>query len=264
MTVQAASGLRSSTSTISYESVSDARTAVSRWCNAPRQSRQPYTGTTTLRSTMGRMILRLSPTSCDTRQVARSEAWRGPIPLTLPSLEGDEQAYVAQAVAHGRLAGDGEFTKRSEKFLQEALGVPRVLLTTSCTSALDMAAILLDISSGDEVIVPSFTFVSCANAFVMRGAKPVFADVREDTLNLDETKLEALITPRTKAIVFVNYAGVACAMDALLRIAGAHGVALVEDNAHGLFGAYRGRQLGTFGKLATLSFHETKNFTCGE
>jgi len=142
--------------------------------------------------------------------------------------------------------------------------VKRALVTTSCTHALEMAAMLLDIQPGDEVIVPSFTFVSTPNAFVTRGAKPVFCDVRPDTLNLDETKLEALITPKTKAIVPVHYAGVGCEMDAILDIANRHGVAVVEDNAHGLFGKYKGRWLGTFGGMATQSFHETKNITCGE
>ena len=144
------------------------------------------------------------------------------------------------------------------------LGVARVLLTTSCTHALEMAALLLDIQPGDEVIVPSFTFVSTVNAFVLRGARPVFIDIRPDTLNLDETHLEALITPRTKAILPVHYAGVGCEMDAILEIANRHGIPVVEDNAHGLFGKYKGKYLGTFGCMATQSFHETKNITCGE
>ena len=139
-----------------------------------------------------------------------------------------------------------------------------MLLTTSCTHALEMFAFLLDIQPGDEVILPSFTFVSTVNAFVLRGARPVFADIRPDTLNLDETGLEALITPRTKAIIPVHYAGVGCEMDAILEIARRHHIAVVEDNAHGLFGKYKGRYLGTFGVLAAQSFHETKNFTCGE
>jgi dTDP-4-amino-4,6-dideoxygalactose transaminase len=148
--------------------------------------------------------------------------------------------------------------------LEQLLGVPKVLLTTSCTHALDMAALLLEIGPGDEVIVPSFTFVSTVNAFVLRGARPVFADIRPDTLNLDESRLEALITPRTRAIAVVHYAGVGCEMDTILEIANRYRVAVVEDNAHGLFGRYRGRYLGTFGCLATQSFHETKNLTCGE
>jgi dTDP-4-amino-4,6-dideoxygalactose transaminase len=148
--------------------------------------------------------------------------------------------------------------------LERLLGVPRVLLTPSGTHALELIALLLDIRPGDEVIIPSFTFVSTANAFVLRGARPVFADIRPDTLNLDEAQLERLITPRTRAIVAVHYAGVGCEMDAILEIAARHGIAVVEDNAHGLFGTYKGRYLGTFGSLAALSFHETKNITCGE
>jgi dTDP-4-amino-4,6-dideoxygalactose transaminase len=148
--------------------------------------------------------------------------------------------------------------------LERELGVAKALLTTSCTHALEMAALLLDIKPGDEVIVPSFTFVSTVNAFVLRGATPVFADIRPDTLNLDESGLEELITPRTRAIVPVHYAGIGCEMDTIMELADRHGISVVEDNAHGLFGTYRGRQLGTFGALATQSFHETKNFNCGE
>ena len=148
--------------------------------------------------------------------------------------------------------------------MEKTLGVKRALITTSCTHALEMASVLLDIQPGDEVIVPSFTFVSTPNAFVQRGGRPVFCDVRPDTLNLDETLLESLITPRTKAIVPVHYAGVACEMDAILEIAARHGVSVVEDNAHGLFGKYKGRYLGTLGAMGTQSFHETKNITCGE
>lgn len=186
------------------------------------------------------------------------------IPFNRPSLAGRELEYMAQAVEAGHISGDGPFTKQCHRLLEESLGVPRALLTTSCTHALEMSALLLDIQPGDEVIVPSFTFVSTVNAFVLRGARPVFADIRPDTLNLDETRLEALITPRTKAIVVVHYAGVGCEMDAIMQIAARHGVAVVEDNAHGLFGTYRGQHLGTFGALATQSFHETKNFQCGE
>jgi dTDP-4-amino-4,6-dideoxygalactose transaminase len=144
------------------------------------------------------------------------------------------------------------------------LQIPKALLTTSCTHALEMAAILLDVKPGDEVIVPAFTFVSTINAFVLRGARPVFCDIRPDTLNMDEAQLERLISPRTRAIVPVHYAGVGCEMDAIMALAERHGVAVVEDNAHGLFGSYKGRYLGTFGALATQSFHETKNFHCGE
>jgi dTDP-4-amino-4,6-dideoxygalactose transaminase len=186
------------------------------------------------------------------------------IPFNHASLSGRELDYIAQTVAAGELAGDNTFTKRCNKLLEELLGVNRVLLTPSCTHALEMAALLLNIKEGDEVIVPSFTFVSTALAFFQRGAKIVFADVRPDTLNLDESKLEALVTPRTKVIVPVHYAGVACEMDEILAIAQKHGIAVVEDNAHGLFGKYRGRWLGTIGSMATQSFHATKNLTCGE
>jgi dTDP-4-amino-4,6-dideoxygalactose transaminase len=186
------------------------------------------------------------------------------IPFTRPAVVGQELCYIARALRNGVLAGDGEFTKKCHGFLEQRLGSPKVLLTTSCTDALEMAALLLDIQPGDEVIVPSFTFVSTANAFMLRGARIVFADIRPDTLNLDETLLEHLITPRTRAIVPVHYAGVGCEMDAICKIAARHQLAVVEDNAHGLFGKYRGRYLGTFGTLATQSFHETKNVTCGE
>jgi dTDP-4-amino-4,6-dideoxygalactose transaminase len=186
------------------------------------------------------------------------------IPFNRASFVGNELSYIQQAVANGLISGDGLFTKRVHQLLEETLGVPKALLTTSCTHALEMAALLLDIQPGDEVIVPSFTFVSSINAFVLRGAKPVFADVRPDTLNLDESKLEALITERTRAIVLVHYAGVACEMDTIMAIANQHGIPVVEDNAHALFATYKGRYLGTFGVLATQSFHETKNFTSGE
>lgn len=177
---------------------------------------------------------------------------------------GNELCYLQQAIERGHASGDGHFTRQCHAFLESELNVHRVLLTTSCTHALEMAALLLDIEPGDEVIVPSFTFVSTANAFVLRGAKPVFADIRPDTLNLDESRLEDLITPRTKAVLPVHYAGVGCEMDQILAIAARHGLAIVEDNAHGLFGRYKGKYLGTFGRLATQSFHETKNFSCGE
>ncbi len=186
------------------------------------------------------------------------------VPFNRPCLVGNEPFYMAQAVQLGHISGDGHFSRQCHELLERELGVRKALLTTSCTHALEMAALLLDIQPGDEVIVPSFTFVSTVNAFVLRGARPVFIDVRLDTLNLDETKLERLITPRTKAIVPVHYAGVGCEMDAILEVAQRYGVAIVEDNAHGLFGKYKGRYLGTFGSLATQSFHETKNFTCGE
>jgi dTDP-4-amino-4,6-dideoxygalactose transaminase len=181
-----------------------------------------------------------------------------------PTFLGNELAYIQQAIANRHISGDGPFTRKAQALLEQTLGVPRVLLTTSCTHALEMAAFLLEIQPGDEVIVPSFTFVSTINAFVVRGARPVFVDIRADTLNLDETRLEASITPRTRAIVPVHYAGVGCEMDAILAIAARQDIPVVEDNAHGLFGRYKGRFLGTFGALATQSFHETKNITCGE
>lgn len=181
-----------------------------------------------------------------------------PVPL------GNEYEYIRQAIESGHISGDGAFTKKCHTFLESELGVAKALLTTSCTHALEMSAILLDIGPGDEVIIPDFTFVSTVNAFVLRGAKPIFVDVRPDTLNLDESKLEAAITPRTKAIVPVHYAGVGCDMDSIMKIARRHNVAVMEDNAHGLFGKYKGKYLGTFGSMASQSFHETKNFTSGE
>ncbi len=187
-----------------------------------------------------------------------------PIAFNVPTQTGHELGYLAQSIQSTRISGDGMFTKKSHELLEATLGVPKVLLTTSCTHALEMAALLLNIQPGDEVIVPSFTFVSTINAFVLRGARPVFSDIRPDTLNLDETKLASLITPRTRAIVPVHYGGVGCEMDTICAIAAQHGIPVVEDNAHGLYGRYKGRYLGTFGVLATQSFHETKNFTCGE
>ena len=186
------------------------------------------------------------------------------IPFNRAGLVGNEFRYIAQALEAGHISGDGRFTMKCHEFLEKELGVGKTLLTTSCTHALEMAALLLDVASGDEVIVPAFTFVSTANAFALRGARPVFCDIRADTLNIDEGKLESLITERTKAIVIVHYAGVGCEMDKILDIAERRRIAVVEDNAHGLFGRYRGKYLGTFGCLATQSFHETKNFTCGE
>lgn len=186
------------------------------------------------------------------------------IPFNRPCLAGNEYRYIAEAIANGHASGDGPFTRRCHELLQQELGAPQVLLTTSCTHALEMAALLLDCKSGDEIIVPSFTFVSTANAFALRGARIVFADIRPDTLNLDETCLESLITSRTKAIVPVHYAGVACDMDAICTVAQRHGVRVVEDNAHGLFARYKGKLTGTFGCMGTQSFHETKNISCGE
>lgn len=186
------------------------------------------------------------------------------IPFNRSAPLGRELEYISQALVTGQIAGDQTFSKKCQQMLEQALGVRRALVATSCTHALEMAALLLDVKPGDEVIVPSFTFVSTANAFALRDARIVFADIRPDTLNLDEAKLPALITPRTRVIVPVHYAGVGCEMDAILALATKQGVAVVEDNAHGLFGRYKNRWLGTFGCLATQSFHETKNITCGE
>ena len=186
------------------------------------------------------------------------------IPFNKPSFAGNESRYIAEAIERGHISGDGHFTKLCHALLEEVLGVQKVLLTTSGTHALEMCAFLLELQPGDEVIVPSFAFATTVNAFAIRGAKPVFADVRPDTLNIDESQIERLITERTKAIVALHYAGVACEMDAILAIAERHGIAVVEDNAHGLFARYRGRWLGTLGCMATQSFHETKNITCGE
>jgi dTDP-4-amino-4,6-dideoxygalactose transaminase len=186
------------------------------------------------------------------------------IPFNKPYIAGKELDYIQQAIANLHLSGDGLFSHKSQSWLEQELAVPKVLLTASCTDALEMTALLLDIKPGDEVIVPAFTFPSTINAFVLRGARPVFIDIRSDTLNLDETQLEPLITPRTKAIVVVHYAGIGCEMEVILKVARAHGIPVIEDNAHGLFGKYQQKYLGTFGSLATLSFHETKNFICGE
>jgi dTDP-4-amino-4,6-dideoxygalactose transaminase len=186
------------------------------------------------------------------------------ISFNRPTSIGKEVEYMQAALRSDHISGDGQFTKKSHALLEQALGVPKVLLTTSCTHALEISALLLELKDGDEVIVPSFTFVSTINAFVLRGAKAVFADIRPDTLNMDESRLEALITPRTRAIVVVHYAGVACEMDTIMEIANRHKIPVIEDNAHGLFGRYKGKYLGTFGVMATQSFHETKNFTSGE
>ncbi|WP_415910055.1 dTDP-4-amino-4,6-dideoxygalactose transaminase [Oleiharenicola sp. Vm1] len=186
------------------------------------------------------------------------------IPFNHSTVVGREYAYIQQAMGSGQIAGDRDFSRKCQSLLERELGVHRALVTTSCTHALEMAALLLDLQPGDEVIVPSFTFVSSANAFALRGAKPVFCDVRPDTLNLDEAKLPLHVTPRTRAVVPVHYAGVACEMDVIGALAKQHGLVMVEDNAHGLFGKYRGRWLGTLGAMATQSFHETKNITCGE
>jgi dTDP-4-amino-4,6-dideoxygalactose transaminase len=188
--------------------------------------------------------------------------WR--IPFNRADLTGDELRFVSEAIANGNISGDGPFGRRCEQLLETALGVERVLLTSSCTHALELSALLLDIGPEDEVIVPAFTFVTTAAAFALRGARIVFADVRPDTLNIDEEALPDLVTDRTRAVVGVHYAGVAAELDPILALTRERDLVLVEDNAHGLFGAYRGRPLGTFGAVAAQSFHETKNFTCGE
>lgn len=186
------------------------------------------------------------------------------IPFNWPHMTGKELYYIAEAHFNGSLAGDGPFTKRCHGWLEQRTGCHKGLLTHSCTAALEMAALLLDIQSGDEVIMPSYTFVSTANAFVLRGGVPVFVDIREDTLNLDETLVESAITPRTRAIVPVHYAGVACEMDTILDVAKRHDVRLVEDAAQGVMSTYKGRALGSIGDLGAFSFHETKNVISGE
>src|SRR5438034_6095152 len=186
------------------------------------------------------------------------------IPFNRPYATGDELDYIRVAIAAPKFSGDGSFTAQWQLHVEQSLGIQKALLTTSCTHALEMAALLLNIGPGDEVIIPSFTFPSATNAFVLRGAKPVFVDIRADTLNIDESQIEQRVTARTKAIFLVHYAGVGCEMGTIMAIARRHGIAVVEDNAHGLYGRYRGRYLGTLGQLGTLSFHETKNFTCGE
>ncbi len=186
------------------------------------------------------------------------------IPFNKPYMTGKELWYIAQAHANGHLAGDGSFTKQCQSWLEARTGTQKALLTHSCTAALEMAAILADIQPGDEVILPSYTFVSTANAFVLRGAVPVFVDIRSDTLNLDETQIEAAITERTKAIVPVHYAGVGCDMDAIMAIARRHQLIVIEDAAQGIMSTYKGRPLGSIGHLGTLSFHETKNIISGE
>ncbi|MCE1254691.1 MAG: dTDP-4-amino-4,6-dideoxygalactose transaminase, partial [Anaerolineae bacterium] len=186
------------------------------------------------------------------------------IDFNKPVMVGNEMEYIRQTFENAHISGDGIFTKKAQGLIEQTLNIPKAILTTSCTHALEMAAILLEIQPGDEVIFPAFTFVSTLNAFVLRGARPIFVDVRPDTLNLDETLIEKHITPKTKAIVVVHYAGVGAEMDTILTIAARHNLPVVEDNAHGLFGKYKGKYLGTFGCMATQSFHETKNITCGE
>ena len=186
------------------------------------------------------------------------------IPFNRAAAASREADYVREALASGCISGDGPFGRRAELHLERLTGAPRALCTTSCTHALEMSALLLDLSPGDEVIVPAFTFVSTVNAFALRGAKPIFCDVRSDTFNLDEKLVAERITDRTRAIVPVHYAGVGCDMDTLTALVRDRPIAIVEDNAHGLFGTYRGKPLGSFGALATQSFHETKNISCGE
>lgn len=186
------------------------------------------------------------------------------VPFNKPYLSGREFTYLQQVLARRVLAGDGPFTRLCAQRLKHLLGVKFVLMTTSCTHALEMAAILLDIQPGDEVIVPSFTFVSTVNAFVLRGARPVFVDIRPDTLNLDPDLAERAITSKTRAVVPVHYGGIACDMEAFVAMARRYEIDLIEDNAHGLFGRYKDAMLGRFGRFAALSFHETKNITCGE
>lgn len=186
------------------------------------------------------------------------------IPFNKPHMTGKELWYVSQAHANGHLAGDGSFTKRCSAWLEHRIGCHRALLTHSCTAALEMAAILARIGPGDEIIMPSYTFVSTANAFALRGGVPVFIDIRPDTLNIDEALIEAAITSRTRAIVAVHYAGVGCEMDAIMSIAERHGLIVIEDAAQGIMSSYKGRPLGSIGHLAALSFHETKNIISGE
>ncbi|AXA94080.1 dTDP-4-amino-4,6-dideoxygalactose transaminase [Massilia sp. YMA4] len=186
------------------------------------------------------------------------------IPFNKPFMTGRELWYIAQAHTNGHLSGDGSFTKKCHAWLERQTGTARALLTHSCTAALEMAALLAEVQEGDEVIMPSYTFVSTANAFVMRGAVPVFVDIRADTLNIDETKIEAAITPRTKVILPVHYAGVACEMDTIMDIARRHGLIVIEDAAQGIMSTYKGRALGTIGHMGAYSFHETKNIIAGE
>lgn len=186
------------------------------------------------------------------------------IPFNVPPYIGKETDYIAEAIKNRKICGDGEFTKKCNKWITEKTGTKGTLLTTSCTHALEMAAILADIKPGDEVIMPSYTFVSTADAFVLRGAKIVFTDVRPDTMNIDEKLIEAAITPKTKAIVPVHYAGVGCEMDTIMDIAHRYGLKVVEDTAQGIMSEYKGQALGTFGDFGCLSFHETKNYSMGE
>ena len=186
------------------------------------------------------------------------------IPFNIPLLVGTEEKYLKESILNKKFSGDGAFTKKCNVWFEERLNVPKVLLTTSCTHALEMAAILIDIKEGDEVIMPSYTFVSTANAFVLRGAKIIFVDIRPDTMNIDETKIEDAITDKTKVIVPVHYAGVACEMDSIMKIAKKNSLYVVEDAAQSMMSTYKGKALGTIGHFGVFSFHETKNYTCGE
>jgi len=183
------------------------------------------------------------------------------IPFNKPPLTGNEQKYVLESINSKHISGDGQFTKKCHQWFEKKLSCPKALLTTSCTHALEMSAILLDIQAGDEVIMPSYTFVSTANAFVLRGAKIVFVDIRPDTMNIDESKIEQAITDKTKVIVPVHYAGVGCEMDVIMEIANKHNIFVVEDAAQGMSSSYKGKALGTIGHLGAFSFHETKNYT---
>ena len=186
------------------------------------------------------------------------------IPFNEPEISSGDCELLSTAITDRHSSGNGAFTQRVEKVIGDKLAAHRALLTTSCTHALEMSALLANLQPGDEVIVPSYTFVSTASAFALYGARPVFVDSRSDTLNIDAAKIEAAITPKTRAICVVHYGGVACEMEQILQIAAKHNLLLIEDNAHGLFAKYKGKYLGTFGALATQSFHETKNIICGE
>jgi len=183
------------------------------------------------------------------------------IPFNKPPHTGNEEQYIAQALQSGKISGDGDFTKKCEQWFEQTLGCKRALLTSSCTHALEMCALLINIQPGDEVILPSYTFVSTANAFVLRGAVPVFVDIRPDTMNIDETLIEPAITQKTKAICVVHYAGVGCEMDTIMKIAQKHNLYVIEDAAQGMMAQYKGKPLGTIGHLGTFSFHESKNYT---
>ena len=186
------------------------------------------------------------------------------IPFNIPPYTGDEDQYMKKAIENHKICGDGEFTKKCNEWIEEKTGTPKALLTTSCTHALELAAILLDIQPGDEVIMPSYTFVSTADAFVLRGAKIVFVDIRPDTMNIDEQLIENAVTDRTKAIVPVHYAGVSCEMEKIMEIAHKYNLAVVEDAAQGVMSFYKGMALGSIGDFGCFSFHETKNYSMGE